>query len=295
MTEQTGRIRSRGAMGKKLGREAVAVSLNLLTTLIALGFMFPFVWTVSSALKTGWEVIAFPPKILPKVPQWGNFAEAWTSADFASFFKNSAIVTILSLVGVVISSFLAAYGFARFRFRGREFVFLLCLSGMMMPIYVTIIPLFTMFRALHWINTLKPLIIPHFFGSAFSIFLLRQFIMSIPLDFDESALLDGASRMTILLRILAPNCKPALATVAIFTFMSTWNEFLTPLIFLDTQKKFTLPLGLWFLRSYADDPSQPSEHLLMAASLITTIPVLLVFVSAQKYFIEGVVMSGIKG
>lgn len=165
----------------------------------------------------------------------------------------------------------------------------------MMPVYVTIIPPFTIFRALRRIDILKPLIVPAFFGSAFAIFLLRQFIMSIPFDLDESALIDGASRVTILLRILMPNCKPALATVAIFTFMSTWNNFLSPLIFLDTQKNFTLPLGLWFLRSYASDPTKPMEHLLMAASVITTLPVLLVFVSAQKYFIEGVVMSGIKG
>jgi multiple sugar transport system permease protein len=273
----------------------MAVFLNVFTTLLAIGFMFPLVWTVSSALKTGYEVVAFPPNLLPKVVQWGNFAQAWTTADFGSFFRNSIIVTVLSLIGIVVSSFLAAYGFARFRFPARDVVFLLCLSGMMMPIYVTIIPLFTLFRALRWIDTLKPLIVPHFFGNAFSIFLLRQFIMSIPLDFDESAFIDGASRLTILWRILAPNCKPALATVAIFAFMATWNEFLPPLIFLDTQKNFTLPLGLWFLRSYASDPTMPTEHLLMAASLITTLPVLVVFVSAQGYFTEGVVMSGIKG
>lgn len=278
-----------------MGRQAVQVLLNVMTTLLAFSFIFPFIWTASSALKTGYEVVEYPPKILPRVAQWGNFYEAWTTADFGSFFLNSMIVTVLTLIGTLISSLLAAYGFSRFRFPGREVAFLLCLSGMMMPVYVTIIPLFTIFRALKWIDTLKPLILPSFFGSAFAIFLLRQFIMSIPFDLDESALIDGASRLTILSRIITPNCKPALATVAIFTFMSSWNNFLSPLIFLDSQKNFTLPLGLWFLRSYADDPTQPTEHLLMAASVITTVPVLLVFVSAQKYFVEGVVMSGIKG
>lgn len=282
--------------GSGIGRQLIGIALSILTTVLALVFMFPFVWTVSSSLKTGWEVVAFPPRLLPKVPQWGNFPEAWTSTNFNAFFINSTVVTITSLIGVVISSFLVAYGFARFRFPGREALFMLCLSGMMMPIYVTIIPLFTIFRQVGWIDSLKPLIVPSFFGSAFAIFLLRQFIMTIPLDLDESALLDGASRLTILFRIILPNCQPAIATVAIFTFGATWNEFLSPLIFLDSVNKFTLPLGLWFLRAYQYDPAaEPKDHLLMAGALITTMPVLLVFASAQRYFIEGVVMSGIKG
>ncbi|MEZ4616157.1 MAG: carbohydrate ABC transporter permease [Caldilineaceae bacterium] len=164
----------------------------------------------------------------------------------------------------------------------------------MMPVYVTIIPLFTMFRALGWINTFKPLIVPSYFGSAFAIFLLRQFIMTIPLDFDESALIDGASRWTILTRIITPNCQPALATVAIVGFMASWNSFLAPLIFLDSVKNYTLPLGLWFLRGTIDD-ALPRDHLLMAGAMITTFPVLLIFILAQNYFIEGIVMSGIKG
>jgi len=295
LTEQTHRLRSSGLSGQIIGRKALVVLLNVFTTVLAVGFMFPLIWTISSSLKTGYEVVEFPPRLLPKVAQWGNFHEAWATADFKSFFLNSTVVSVFSLFGVISSSFLTAYGFARFRFPGREALFLLCLSGMMMPVYVTIIPLFMMFQALHWLDTLKPLIVPRYFGNAFSIFLLRQFIMSIPLDLDESALIDGASRLTILFRIILPNCRPALAAVAIFTFMSTWNNFLSPLIFLDTQKNFTLPLGLWFLKSYATDPTMPMEHLLMAASLITTLPVLAVFLSAQRYFIEGIVTSGIKG
>jgi len=262
---------------------------------MAIGFMFPFLWSVSSSLKTGIEVIAYPPSILPKVPQWGNFAEAWTSIQFGTFFINSTIVTVLVMIGTVVSSTLVAYGFSRFRFPGREALFLLCLSGMMMPVYVTIIPLFMLFRTIGWIDSLKPLIVPAYFGSAFAIFLMRQFLMSIPFELDESALLDGASRLTILMRILVPNCKPALAALAIFTFRGTWANFLGPLIFLDSVKRYTLPLGLWFLRTYADDPGKPKDHLMMAGSLIATIPVLIVFASAQSYFIEGIVMSGIKG
>jgi ABC-type glycerol-3-phosphate transport system permease component len=279
-----------------LQRHAVASVLNVLTTILALLFMFPFAWSVSSALKRGSEVAAYPPRLLPRVPQWRNFAITWTSIEFNVFFANSTIVTVLSLIGIISSSLLVAYGFSRFQFPGREILFLICLSGMMMPVYVTIIPLFDIFRMMRWIDTLKPLIIPSYFGSAFTIFLLRQFIMSIPFDLDESALIDGASRLTILIRIILPNCKAAVATVAIFSFMGTWNEFLSPLIFLDSVRNYTLPLGLWFLRSYAfDHPGEPRDHLLMAGSLITTLPVLCVFAFSQRYFIEGIVMSGIKG
>jgi multiple sugar transport system permease protein len=276
-------------------RQAVAVLLNVLSTAMALMFMFPFIWSISSSLKTAMEVHSYPPKILPRAPQWGNYAEAWNSIQFGMFFVNSAIVTVLAVLGQVASSLVVAYGFARIRFPGREFMFMLCLSGMMMPVYVTIIPLFMLYREIGWIDTLKPLIVPAYFGSAFGIFLLRQFVMSIPYDLDESALIDGANRFTILTRILLPNCKPALATLAIFVFRSTWDNFLGPLIFLNSVTKFTLPLGLWFLRSYAGDPGLPKDHLLMAASVITTLPVLLVFVSAQRYFVQGIVMSGIKG
>jgi multiple sugar transport system permease protein len=268
--------------------------LLLFTAFLALNFMFPFFWSISSSLKTGFEVIAYPPTLLPKSPQWGNYIQAWQEADLGRFFWNSTVVTGLSLIGQVISSFIVAYGFARFRFPGRDLLFILCLSGLMMPVYVTIIPLFTMFRALGWINTFKPLIIPTYFGSAFAIFLLRQFIMSIPTEFDESALIDGASRWTILTRIIMPNCQPALATVAIVGFMTSWNNFLGPLIFLDSVKNYTLPLGLWFLKGTIDD-ALPRDHLLMAGAMITTFPVLLIFILAQSYFIEGIVMSGIKG
>ncbi|RIK56740.1 MAG: sugar ABC transporter ATP-binding protein [Chloroflexi bacterium] len=275
-------------------RWTLGLLLWLFTTALALTFMFPFVWTISSSLKTAFEVIAFPPTLLPRAPQWGNYAEAWSYADFGLFFRNSILVSGLGLVGQVISSLIVAYGFARFRFPGREALFVVCLSGMMMPAYVTIIPLFTMFRAIGWTDSFLPLIVPSYFGSAFAIFLLRQFILSIPLDFDESALIDGASRWRILTDILLPNCKPALATVAIVGFMTSWNAFLAPLIFLDSVEKYTLPMGLWFLKGSIDE-TLPKDHLLMAGAMITTAPVLAVFIAAQNYFVEGVVMSGIKG
>jgi ABC-type glycerol-3-phosphate transport system permease component len=285
---------STGNSTYRIRKEIGDTLLFVLTALLGVAFMFPFFWSISSSLKTGFEVMAYPPTLLPKAPQWYNYIEAWNAADLGVFFTNSLFVTGLSLVGQVISSFLVAYGFARFRFPGRELLFILCLSGMMMPVYVTIIPLFTMFRWLGLINTYVPLILPTYFGSAFAIFLLRQFIMSIPLDLDESALIDGASRFTILTRIIMPNCQPALATVAIVGFMSSWDAFLGPLIFLDSVKKYTLPLGLWFLKGTIDD-ALPRDHLLMAGTMIATFPVLIIFVLAQNYFIEGIVMSGIKG
>lgn len=292
---QTTRIRSRSTNWLLVGRQAGQIALNVFTTVLAIGFMFPFLWSLFTSLKTPVEITAFPPSLFPKVPQWGNYPETWTSIQFGSFFLNSAIITVAGVVGTLASCLLVAYGFARLRFPGRDVLFLICLSGMMMPAYVTIIPLFLMFRAIKWIDTLKPLIVPHFFAGAFGIFFLRQFIMTIPFELDESALIDGASRLKILTHIILPNTKTALATLAVFSFMGTWNEFLGPLIFLNSVEKFTLPLGLWFFRSYAGDPNLPKDHLLMAGSIITTVPVLIVFASAQRYFVQGIVMSGIKG
>jgi ABC-type glycerol-3-phosphate transport system permease component len=288
-------IRATGIKPSRVGYQIGSIALNIFSTLAAIGFMFPFLWSLSTSLKTAVEVHAFPPSFLPQIPQFGNYYEAWTSIQFGMFFLNSAMVTLAAVVGTVVSSTLVAYGFARLRFPGREVLFLICLSGMMMPVYVTIIPLFLMFRSIGWINTLKPLIVPSFFGGAFGIFFMRQFIMTIPFELDESALIDGASRLKILTNIIVPNCKTAMATLAVFAFMGSWNEFLSPLIFLDSVKKFTLPLGLWFFQSYAGDPNLPKDHLLMAGSIITTVPVLLVFASAQRYFVQGIVMSGIKG
>ena len=286
-------VRSR-ITGPGIQRIGLWIVAWVLTTALALMFMFPFVWSISSSLKTAFEVTAFPPRLLPRDPQWGNYVEAWSYADFSLFFRNSILVSGLGLLGQIVSSLIVAYGFARFRFPGRDALFVLCLSGMMMPVYVTIIPLFTMFRAIGWTDSFLPLIVPSYFGSAFAIFILRQFILSIPLDFDESALIDGASRWRILTHIILPNCKPALATVAIVGFMTSWNSFLAPLIFLDSVEKYTLPMGLWFLKGSIDE-TLPKDHLLMAGAMITTVPVLAVFVLAQNYFVEGVVMSGIKG
>ncbi len=272
------------------------VLLYAFTIMLSVIFIFPFVWTLSSSLKTAVEVEAYPPTLIPHVIQWGNYYQAWTSIQFGTYFQNSLIVTGLSLIGATASSFVVAYGFVRFRFPMRNGLFALCLATMILPQEVTIIPLFLVFKQIHWLDTLKPLIVPSFFGGgAFNIFLLRQFLTTIPFELDEAAMIDGASRLDILLRVLLPNSKPALATVAVFTFIFSWNDFFAPLIFLNTPSNFTIPLGLYSLKSYVGDPGEPKDHLLMAGSVIATLPIIVLFFSAQRYFVQGIVTSGLKG
>ncbi|MGH2459895.1 MAG: carbohydrate ABC transporter permease [Chloroflexota bacterium] len=287
-----GEVRRRRSGGFLVGQGA----LYLMTIVLSLMFLFPFAWTVSSSLKTAVEVTAYPPALVPNVIQWGNYYETWTSIQFGTFFENSLIVVSLTLIGGTASAFVVAYGFARFRFPARGAIFALCLSTMILPPEVTIIPLFIVFKQVGWLDTLKPLIVPSFFGGgAFSIFLLRQFILTLPFELDEAAMIDGASRLRVLLSVILPNSKPALATVAIFSFIFNWNDFFGPLIFLNSRENFTIPLGLYSLKSYAGDPGEPKDQLLMAGSVIATLPIIIVFFAAQRYFIQGIVTSGLKG
>ncbi|MCC6628414.1 MAG: carbohydrate ABC transporter permease [Chloroflexi bacterium] len=270
--------------------------LYTITIVFSLMFMFPFLWTLSSSLKSAQEIHAYPPQLIPQVFRWDNFWTTWTTVEFGPYFLNSIIVTGLSILGGIPTGLLVAYGFARFRFPGREIMFGLCLSTLMLPPEVTFIPLYIVFRNLGWIDTLLPLWVPSFLGGgAFTIFLLRQFVMTIPFELDEAATIDGAGRVRILWSIIVPNSVPALATVAVFSFIAHWNEFFGPLIFLNTRKNFTIPLGLVTLRTYAGDPGEPKDHLLMAGSVIATFPIVIVFFLAQKYFVQGIVTSGLKG
>lgn len=281
---------------KQVGRQAL---LYLLAIFFSAMFLFPFAWTISTSLKEPVELIAYPPTILPETPRWGNYLQIWSvgmGISFARFFFNSALVTGLALIGQIITAFLVGYGFARFRFPGRNIIFAVCLSTMILPPHVTIIPLFVLFRELHWIDTFLPLIVPSFFGGgAFTIFLIRQFIMTLPRELDEAAIIDGANRLTILFRIILPNAGPVIATVAIFGFISHWNQFLEPLIFLNSARKYTVPLGLWFLRHQEGVAGLPKDNLLMAASVLATLPIIIIFFLAQKYFVRGIAMSGLKG
>jgi multiple sugar transport system permease protein len=270
--------------------------IYLVTIALGIMFMLPFLWTLSSAFKPVRELYVFPPTWLPTNWQPENFLVIWQVVPFALWTYNSALVAALNVVAEVIAAAALAYGFSRFHFVGRNVLFVVLLSTMMLPIYVTIIPRFLIFRNLGWLDTLAPLIVPAFFGgSAFNIFLLRQFFMTIPRDFDEAAYVDGANTFRIFTRIIVPLSIPALSTVAIFSFLGSWNNFIEPLIYLNTARNFTLPLGLTWFRVVPMEQGEPRDHLLMAASVTFTLPAIILFFAAQRFFVRGIVMSGLKG
>lgn len=261
-----------------------------------LAFSLPFFWTISSSLKPLTEIYVFPPTLLPQAPRWQNYIDVFTIAPFALFIWNTVVVTSVAMIGQILSAAAVAFGFTRFRFPGRNFLFFLVLSTMMLPWQVTIVPQFLLFRWLGWINTFLPLIVPSFFGGgAFFIFLLRQFFSTIPKDLDEAAVLDGATSVRIFFNVILPLSRPALATVAIFSFINHWNEFFAALIYLNSTEKFTISIGLRFFVSNPFESDEPRDAILMAASLITALPVLILFFAAQKYFVQGIVTTGLKG
>lgn len=269
-------------------KSVVVYSLLLLFSLL---FLAPFYWMITTAVKTPEELYLFPPKWIPSVFQWDNFAKAWQSQPFGTYLNNSLIVTGLSLIGQLLSSSLVAYGFARFHFRGKDALFLILLASMMIPWEVTMIPLYMEFNALGWINTLKPLIVPAWFGSPFFIFLLRQFIMGIPTELEEAARIDGANPVQIFLRLIVPLLRPALILVGVFHILSSWNDYLGPLIFLNDQTKYTLTLGLSQFRGmFGVDMVS-----IMAVTFLICLPPLASFFLAQRYIVEGIATTGIKG
>lgn len=283
------------AAPSRLGTVWVAISY-ILAILGAIIFALPFVWTIGTSLKAQTELYTFPPSFFPAVPQWRNYGEVFAIAPFGTFLWNTVIVTALAVVGQVMSAAVVAFGFARFRFPGRNILFVIVLATMMLPWHVTIVPSFLLFRTLGWLNTFLPLIVPSFFAaSAFSIFLLRQFFLTIPRDLDEAAKIDGASSLQIFTQIILPLSKVALATVAIFAFIEHWNEFIGPLIYLNSPEKFTVAIGLRYFLAAPITGDEPREALLMAASLIVATPPLLLFFIAQKYFVQGIVTTGMKG
>jgi ABC-type glycerol-3-phosphate transport system permease component len=285
--------RKRNAMAILRRKVLPRLIIYILLVLGSVAFILPFLWMLSSSLKTPGEIFIFPPKWIPSSPQWHNYPDALTIQPFGRYTINTIIVTGLSMLGTLISSSLVAYGFARIRGAGSGFLFSLVLATMMLPYQVTMIPTFIVFRMLGWVNTLKPLIVPSFFGSAFFIFLLRQFMMTVPLEMDEAAIIDGCSTFGVYWRIMLPMAKPALATVAIFAFMDGWTDLMGPLIYLNSQRLYTIALGLATFRQQFS--TETPWHQLMAASIATMIPTLLVFLLAQRIFIQGIVVTGLKG
>jgi multiple sugar transport system permease protein len=252
--------------------------------------LIPLVWTISTSLKSPSEVFTFPPSWIPERLMWQNYADAVTAIPFFRYLWNTVYITGLSIVGKVASIMLVAFAFARLKWWGRNTMFLIMLATMMLPPHITLIPQFILFKEINWINTFWPLIIPNFFGGPWLTFLVRQYLLTIPRDLDDAARMDGCSDWGVFWRIIMPLATPAVIIVVIFVFNSTWNEFLTPLIYLQSTDKFTLALGLRLFQG----ESATSWHLLMAASLLSMLPVLLLFFSAQKYFMQGIVFTGVK-
>ncbi|MEZ4673119.1 MAG: carbohydrate ABC transporter permease [Caldilineaceae bacterium] len=256
----------------------------------AIGFLIPFLWAVSTSLKPSSQIFTFPPIWIPSPILWSNYTLALTELPFVRYFANTGIITFGAMIGDVFVSTIVAYGFARMRFPGRDALFLVLIGTMMLPMQVTMIPIFIIFRTLGWVDTFLPLIVPAYFGSAFYIFLLRQFFLTIPSDLEDAALIDGAGNMTTLWRIFVPLSLPAMATVAIFSFMHHWQDFFMPLIYLNSKELKTVALALQMFRAeFSTD-----WNLMMAAAVTTTIPCLLLFFFAQRYFISGIVMTGLK-
>jgi ABC-type glycerol-3-phosphate transport system permease component len=263
--------------------------------------MVPFFWTVVSSGKAINELYRYPPSFWPEEPQFiQNYQEIWESYPFGRWFINSFYVTFMALLGTIISATLVAYGFARFRVPGRDAFFFITLATIMLPVEVTLIPTYLLFKEFGWIDTFYPLIVPAWFGGgAFNIFLMRQFILGIPYDLDEAAKLDGASSWRILWQVIVPLCKPAIATMATLGFIGQWNNFLFPLIFLNSEEKYVVAVGLRYLQTAVTQGSavvsRPQDHLLMGAALMVALPCLILFFLGQRYFIQGIVTTGIKG
>jgi ABC-type glycerol-3-phosphate transport system permease component len=274
--------------GRRLARQAIVYTLLLLGSAV---FLLPLFWALSSSLKPDYQVLEFPPRWIPDPIRWQNYPEALTYVPFGRYALNTLTIAAGAIFGNLLSCTLVAYGFARLRARGKNVLFILMLSTMMLVDPVRIIPMYLEFNALGWIDSFLPLIVPAFFGSPFYIFLLRQFFLNIPRELEDAALIDGANRLQILWQVILPISRPALAAVAIFNFQGVWNDFLPPLVFLQTQTNYTIALGLQFFRA----TYSIQWGYLMAASIVAMLPVMIVFFLAQKQFIEGISLSGIKG
>ena len=261
----------------------------------AVAFALPFLWMASTAFKPPWQVMIFPPQWIPAEIWWRNFTDSWGTLDFAAFYRNTLFITVMNIVGTILSTSLVAFAFARLRFRFRNVLFLLLLSTMMLPSQVTLIPLYVLFSRLGWINTFLPLIVPVWLAGgptgAFNVFLLRQFFLTIPREMDDAAKIDGAGYFGIYARLIMPMSTPALGIIAIFTFTNNWNDFFNPLIYINTTVKYTVALALRFYQTRLDVQLGP----LMAQSLVALIPVLVLFFFAQKRYVQGIVITGVKG
>lgn len=265
--------------------------IYLFMTALACIFMLPIFWMLSTSLKLPQEIFAFPMEWVPSELQWANYTEAFSKYPLGRFLLNSTFLVVMSIIGQLVSVPIIAYGFARFEFPGKNILFMLMLSTLMIPTHIKFIPLYWIFQKLGLIGTYWPLILPEFFGHPFFIFLMTQYIRSIPRELDDAARMDGANSWVILYRVILPLCKPILTVVIVFTFLWTWNDFMTPLIFLDDFDTYPISVGLAFFQGRYS----VQWHLFMAATLVSILPVLVLYFFAQRHLIGGLSAAGIKG
>ncbi|MEJ7839681.1 MAG: carbohydrate ABC transporter permease [Thermomicrobiales bacterium] len=274
-------------------RKSIHISLIVLQyvvmAILALAFALPLIWMISTSLKPESEVLSIPPTFIPRDPQWANYRE--TFSTIRDFLWNSTYLAVLNVVLLLVFASAAAYGFARLKFFGADFAFSLLLATAMIPGIIYLIPQYIMFREFGWIDTHFPLWAPRVFTPVIGTFLLRQFFKSLPIDLEDAAKLDGAGTFQIYWKIMLPQVKPGLAAVGIFTFLDSWNDLFGPLIFINSIEKQTLPVALALYQG--EFFTQTS--LLMAAATITIVPVIVLFIASQKYFIQGIALTGLKG
>ena len=274
-----------------LKRRLKTILTHAFLIVFGITFMLPFVWMVSSSLKPNVDIFELPVRLIPKTYRLENYVEATNAIPFWQYLWNSTYYTIFATIGAVLSNTFIAYGFARVRWRGRNVLFIIVIATMMLPFQVRMIPLYILFAKIGWLNSFLPLIVPNFFGNAFYIFLMRQFMMTLPKELDDAARIDGASEWGIFWRIAVPLSKPAILTVAIFEIIHTWHDFIGPLVYLRHPTKYTLSIGLrLYFTQYGAE-----WGLLMAAAAMFTIPMVIFFFFAQRSFIEGITLTGLKG
>jgi ABC-type glycerol-3-phosphate transport system permease component len=265
--------------------------------LLAVGlvwFIFPLVWVILSSLKTFQDFNQIPARLLPSQLYLGNYPRAWNSVPFGIFFLNTTIIVALCVVGELVSASLVGYGFSRLRFWGRNFLFMILLSTMMLPFWVTIIPRFLLYKEIGWIGSWLPLIVPSYFANPIYVFLMRQFFMTLPAELDDAAKIDGCNELGIFWRILLPLTKPVLATIAIFSFINVWTDFVKQVIYLSQDSTYTVAIGLAFLR-WQIAQGDPVPGLLMAATVFTSLPMIVIFFIGQKYMVRGIALTGRTG
>jgi multiple sugar transport system permease protein len=285
---------ARARFAKVIGQ----IAKYALLVVFSASFILPLYWMAMSALKTTDQVFSIPPVWFPVPPRWINYLEAWAADDFGLYTVNTVFrYAIPATIGSVLSNVVVAYGFSRIEWRGRDLLFSICLMTMMIPGQVTMVPVFIIFKRLGWINSYRPLVIPAFFANAYTIFMLRQFFRTIPRELSEAAYIDGASEFTIMWRVILPLVKPAVAVVALNAFMGSWNDYMGPLIYLNQTHLYPLTMGLARMGAALTQAGIAGNAYayLMAMSTIVTLPSVLIFFFAQRTFIEGIVLTGIKG